>query len=53
MTLHKPQAYRYEVAEDVQRRVLPRFRLNRYGWQVIGATMIVRRFAYCLLWGRL
>jgi hypothetical protein len=49
VTLHRPQAYRYEVSEVVQRR-LPRATLNRYGWSVIGVAVVVGRYAYCLKW---
>lgn len=44
---HRPQAYRYEVS----RRGL-RAALNRYpGGVVIGAAVVVGRFAYCIKWG--
>jgi hypothetical protein len=49
MTFHRPQAYRYEVSEVVQRRI-PRVGLNRYPRAIIGVAVVVGRFAYCLKW---
>lgn len=46
---HCPRIYRYEVSRSV-RRAIPRARLNRYGWDVIGVAVVVGRFAYCLKW---
>lgn len=45
MTFHRPQFYRYLVA-------FPGLRagLNRYGWKVIGVSIVVGRFAYCAKW---
>lgn len=47
---HWPVVYRYEVS-CVVRRSLPRFDLNRYPGVVIGAALVVGRFAYCVKWG--
>lgn len=46
MKLHRPRAYRYQVAEP--RRFRPM--LNRYGFQVIGVACVVGRYAYCVKW---
>lgn len=45
MTLHRPEAYRYEVAYPGLGA-----NLNRYGWQIIGVAIKVGRYAYCLKW---
>lgn len=46
--LHRPKVYRYRVASCVTG-----FRVawNRYPGQVIGAYVVVGRFAYCVKWG--
>lgn len=49
MTWHSPRFYRYEVSTVVRRR-LPRVGLNRYPGAVIGASVVVGAFAYCVKW---
>lgn len=48
MHLHVPEVYRYRVSRSA-RRLRPR--LNRYGWQVIGAYVVVGDHVYCVKWG--
>jgi len=50
MDWHRPRFYRYEVSRVIQRR-LPRVGLNTYPGAVIGAAVVVGRFAYCVKWG--
>lgn len=47
---HPPTFYRYMVSELVRGR-LPKFALNRYPGCVIGAAVVVGKYAYCVKWG--
>jgi hypothetical protein len=42
---HRPRIYRYQVAD-------PGLRLagNRYGHALIGAALVIGRYAYCVKW---
>lgn len=43
---HRPQLYRYPVADPGFRAVL-----NRYPGAVIGVALVAGRYAYCVKWG--
>jgi hypothetical protein len=46
VSFHRPEFYRYEVSR-------PGFRIgpNHYGWRrIIGAYVVIGRFAYCVKW---
>lgn len=47
---HRPAFYRYMVSELVRGR-LPKVALNRYPGCVIGAAVVVGKYAYCVKWG--
>jgi hypothetical protein len=49
MRVHRPIVYRYEVSRPRHLRLM----LNRYGWRVIGAAVVVGRWAYCAKWAKL
>lgn len=48
MNWHRPQMYRYRVAEPGLR-----LRRNAYGRRWIGQALVAGRFAYCVKWAAL
>jgi len=45
VTFHRPEFYRYKVANPGVR-----FLLNRFGWRWIGVCLVVGKWAYNVKW---